>query len=191
MRLSTKQNGFTIVEILIVVVIIAILASLSVTVYAGVQTRATNSQILSAVSQWERILKSYKTIKGSLPLSDYNCLANATTDFPAGNGMSAGECMHGYAGSPTFSAVYSSALTSDLKGVLAGYLTLPSGKTPVVTGIIWATQTPISTQGFRYNNQAIEYCLLGKGTSCGKGTVGMVEQATDTLTFCSLDLNAA
>lgn len=39
-----KQSGFTIVELLIVIVVIGILAALVVTTYAGIQSKARNSK---------------------------------------------------------------------------------------------------------------------------------------------------
>lgn len=189
MHITDGQKGFTVVEILVVIVVIAVLATLSVTVYAGVQTRATNSQILQVVANWERVLKSYKAVKGAFPLSDYNCLANDATNFPAGNGLAAGECMHGYPGAPTFSAVYSNALTSDLRSVLTNYVSIPSGKTSTITGVNGGSATPVAAQGVRYANQDLEYYILGKSADCGRGTPA-VSSSTDTLTRCYIDLDA-
>lgn len=39
-RAFTKSSGFTIVELLIVIVVIAILATISVVAYTGIQSRA-------------------------------------------------------------------------------------------------------------------------------------------------------
>lgn len=186
MVITAKQSGFTIVELLIVVVIIGILASITAVAYNGVQARAQNSRILSAVTSWEKTLKLYKVQKGSLPSSDYNCLATASTDFPAGSVLAAGECMHGYPSSPTFSATYSSALTTDLKTILASVLTLPTGTLPAISGTV--NSTPIYAQGLRYSNLTIQYYVVGKGADCGKG-VAQAPQATDQLTFCTLDVN--
>jgi prepilin-type N-terminal cleavage/methylation domain-containing protein len=46
-----KQNGFTIVELLIVVVVIAILAAITIVSYNGIQNRAKESAAQSAASQ--------------------------------------------------------------------------------------------------------------------------------------------
>ena len=43
LMLRDRQTGFTIVELLIVIVVIAILATISVVAYTGVQVRARDS----------------------------------------------------------------------------------------------------------------------------------------------------
>ncbi|MFZ1249892.1 MAG: prepilin-type N-terminal cleavage/methylation domain-containing protein [Candidatus Microsaccharimonas sp.] len=48
---NTNKNGFTIVELLIVVVVIAILAAITIVAYNGIQSRANNSAAQSAASQ--------------------------------------------------------------------------------------------------------------------------------------------
>jgi len=48
---AQKQSGFTIVELLIVVVVIAILAAITIVAYNGIQNRAKNSAVQSATSQ--------------------------------------------------------------------------------------------------------------------------------------------
>ncbi|MEO5949364.1 MAG: prepilin-type N-terminal cleavage/methylation domain-containing protein, partial [Candidatus Saccharimonas sp.] len=109
MHFLHKTHGFTIVELLVVIVVIAVLAAVTVSAYNGMQARSINSQVLNSVENWEKILKMYKVLNGTYPLSDYNCLTSFSTDFPAGNGLAASECMHGYPYAPTFSAVYSNA----------------------------------------------------------------------------------
>lgn len=47
---SSTQRGFTIVELLIVIVVIAILASISIVAYAGIQDRARQSKVRSDIS---------------------------------------------------------------------------------------------------------------------------------------------
>jgi prepilin-type N-terminal cleavage/methylation domain-containing protein len=63
-----KRIGFTIVELLIVIVVIAILAALSVVAYNGVQARANDSRIVSNANRIEKAIKMYSADKGSFPV---------------------------------------------------------------------------------------------------------------------------
>lgn len=81
---SLKQSGFTIVELLIVIVIIGILAALVIVVYSGIQQRAENAKTISAVQAYKKALLQYATEKGSYPpgaVDGYACLGE---DNPAG-----------------------------------------------------------------------------------------------------------
>ncbi len=51
MLFRSRQKGFTIVELLIVIVVIAILAAITIVAYNGIQNRARDSQAQSIVSQ--------------------------------------------------------------------------------------------------------------------------------------------
>ena len=55
-----KQTGFTIVELLIVVVVIAILAAITIVAYTGIQTRARDSSRDVAVKSIRNALEMYK-----------------------------------------------------------------------------------------------------------------------------------
>ena len=76
MRKST--SGFTIVELLIVIVVIGILAAIVVVAYNGVQERARNTKTLSAVNSWAKAIKLYRADKGTFPASN-SCLGSTTT----------------------------------------------------------------------------------------------------------------
>lgn len=76
------SRGFTIVELLIVIVVIAILAAIAIVAYNGIQDRARNSKTLSLVDQWEKSIRMYQVTSNYLP-EDWTCLGNSVNDFPA------------------------------------------------------------------------------------------------------------
>jgi prepilin-type N-terminal cleavage/methylation domain-containing protein len=66
---AIKPRGFTIVELLIVIVVIAILAAITMVAYNGIQTRTENTKTAQAVSQYSRIIQMYATTYGVYPTS--------------------------------------------------------------------------------------------------------------------------
>jgi prepilin-type N-terminal cleavage/methylation domain-containing protein len=56
---SQNKNGFTIVELLIVIVVIGILAAITIVAYNGIQQRARISAATSAVAQTTKKLEAY------------------------------------------------------------------------------------------------------------------------------------
>lgn len=62
-----QQQGFTIVELLIVIVIIGILAAITVVSYRGIQNRANNASRLSEFNHWRTSFEIYKIQNGTYP----------------------------------------------------------------------------------------------------------------------------
>lgn len=62
-----KQYGFTIVELLIVIVVIAILAAIGIVAYNGIQRRANNAAIINAVSQTLKMIQAHTAQEGAYP----------------------------------------------------------------------------------------------------------------------------
>ncbi len=64
-----KSRGFTIVELLVVVIVIAALAAVSIATYSGIQQRTKNTSIINAVSTSLRMISLYVAQNGRYPFS--------------------------------------------------------------------------------------------------------------------------
>lgn len=62
-------RGFTIVELLIVIIVIAILAAISIVAYNGIQTRARDTQRSNDISVILKALENYRTINNVYPVA--------------------------------------------------------------------------------------------------------------------------
>lgn len=86
-------GGFTIVELMIVIVVIAILASISIVAYDGIQARAEDSKTKTAVSQLEKVMilwsgENGNVIRGgsgsSTPVGASGCTEGSSGWFASG-----------------------------------------------------------------------------------------------------------
>ena len=68
MNIQTKRGGFTIVELLIVIVVIAILAAISVVAYTGIQDRARYTEALSNLTSIDKAIGMYHAQHGNYPI---------------------------------------------------------------------------------------------------------------------------
>lgn len=76
-RSHRQKKGFTIVELLVVVVVIAILASIAIVSYSSIRKQAVASQAGAAASQYRRILTAYVNDNGQYPVD----LSNPSTNY--------------------------------------------------------------------------------------------------------------
>ncbi len=75
------QRGFTIVELLIVIVVIGILAAITIVAFNGVQQRARNTQTISAVKDYIKLYSAYAVDYDVYPGGGNYCLG---TTYPGG-----------------------------------------------------------------------------------------------------------
>lgn len=91
-RGAKQKTGFTIVELLIVIVVIGILAALVISTFSGAQQRAREARLQSAIKNAETQLKRYHAENGFYPKTadylyvDYNTnLARTDANCPYGS----------------------------------------------------------------------------------------------------------
>ena len=65
--MNKKAQAFTIVELLIVIVVIAILAAISIAAYTNIQNRANDSVAKSDMDNVGRFMELYRAEKGTYP----------------------------------------------------------------------------------------------------------------------------
>lgn len=172
MRKST--TGFTIVELLIVIVVIAILATISIVAYQGIQDRAEASKTVSAVQAYKKALQLYKVDKDSYPTVAF-CLGDQYDSFTSGGGAS---CRHSAA---PVSVTVGAAGRDELKPYLGGQLPMPSKKFLHLGSTEFAGGLYYSLVGYNYTLDgvpavAIEYYI--KGNSCPVGPVYTLSSGT-------------
>jgi len=148
---NIPSPGFTIVELLIVIVVIAILAAISLVAYRGIQERARASQVTAALTQAKTKLELYKADAGAYPttghLSDAGVSDTEAVSYQyASDGSTF--CITGTTGTTSYKITNT---TTPEQGGCAGhgqggveaitnYATNPHGVSP---GSSWSNQTPV------------------------------------------------
>lgn len=139
-------SGFTIVELLVVIVVIGIITSITVLSYNAAQKRTQNAERATQLQAWQSVFERYKAAKGELPLPTTSngtgyCLGG---NFPIGSGGVARCRDYLDGGSTSLLQSGNSALMSALQTVVPN---LPSGQNIPVGGTVgpyvyyWGTQS--------------------------------------------------
>lgn len=149
-KMRLRQKGFTIVELLIVIVVIGILAAITIVAFNGVQQRANNTKRIATVNQIMKLIDGYTVTYGVYPSTATRCV---TADNACTNN----------------SAIAATTDNSALMTELRKMGTVPNDLNPAVNG----------RYGMQYNFNAaatfngevypirLEYWLDGGGTNCG------------------------
>ena len=144
----------------LVIVVIAILASITVVAYSGVQTRSYASAAAASRNSYVKLLKLYRADKGRYPIVAVNgqtvCLGSAS-DYPAKNGFAANQCQYSDYSSGT--TTLDTAISAELKA----YGSLPAVNWPPATEVYAGT---LANQGA---TAYVWYFLPGKSTCSGDG----------------------
>lgn len=74
--MKRSRQGFTIVELLLVIAVIAILAAIVTVAYRGIQDRARNAKRETDLSNLQKIIETYKIQNGAYPQTTAQSPAN-------------------------------------------------------------------------------------------------------------------
>ena len=163
-----KQKGFTIVELLIVIVIIGILAAITIVAYNGIQQRSRDAQVISGVEVYRKALKSYEIVNSAYPTAT-GCLG---ASYPAD------QCWQGDSGNRVVSATLDANLASFM-----------SAKPTLATSLMSIGITNNIRAGALYvtSPSRIIYYLSGPSRPCViSGASGITEGGV--VTQCALTL---
>lgn len=169
MNHRSRQSGFTIVELLIVIVVIAILAAISVVAYNGIQRRANNSARINNANAAIKLINSYTAAFSSYPTTTANsCVGNG---FPVRQDLGYATCWGWDSTTPS----NRNATFNDTELTKIG--SLPNNTTaPVLTpywngvGPVWIYDPARTVDGIS-KPALILYFLEGSNQECSAGTI--------------------
>ncbi len=173
MNIRKKMTGFTIVELLIVIVVIAVLASVTVVSFNGIQQRAEQDRTEAIVVAYMKSLEMYYSEHGVYPIPAYPyariCLG-MVEDYPAGDGYAAGQCYKD-SGAPT---VFGSA-DNAINAQISKYSSILRSNAPLKPATLWWGGGTLTQRGigFTYLNEdwySIVYLIPGNQTCTNRGT---------------------
>ncbi len=169
-----EQNGFTIVELLIVIVVIAILATITLITFNGAQQRAQNTQTISAVTSWVKILRLYQAENGNMPTGIASCLGSQYPYGATGTDPSGFQCRQ----DTTTSGI---TVSQTFLNMMKPY----SSSNPQPSTVAVAVSSPVTWYRGAYYYPTlparIDFVLAGKGTQCPTigGLIFQVRQVFD------------
>jgi len=177
------NTGFTIVELLIVIVVIGILAAITIVAFNGIQQRAENNKTVSAVGQYAKAIKIYATndAGGLFPVAGYPCLGpHATPANRCANVIDSTNVCNG-AGGATTNASFDAAMRTVISSIPS-----PSSQSMNCNGRMYGGAWYNSSDG---STASITYYLKGNVACPDIGGLRQISRfQSDDTTACSTSI---
>lgn len=190
-----STSGFTIVELVIVIVVIGILASITIVAYNGVQGRAKNVQFLSAFDTYEKSLRQYKTFEGHYPYTtatpNTSAMAVCLGEYPKStNGISPNRCAKiDWGGETTQNYPVMESVNDNILTVINSLPTVPDTTTTIsADGISMTIRGIIYFPKKGAQEATLSYYVEGDQT-CGRGQKVTDNSAGVAYTACQVTVN--
>ena len=178
-----SRSGFTIVELLVVIVVIGILATVVAVIAVGVQDRARNAKLLSGIDSIEKGLRLYAVKNNRFPEpSDVpnvsstwaTCVQPTAGPWPEKDGLTSNQCFV----NGSFQMGYSTVVRDELVTTM--------GKIPDTSDITTTLSGTASSRGIVYqylfgpnpgagypNGYAYLIYFIKNDQTCGRGIKGV------------------
>ena len=116
LKSTAKERGFTIVELLIVIVVIAILAAITIVAYNGVQQKAKTTQAQTNAVQAQKVAEAFNADNSKYPAVTGDFRIGTTAKLPTSIILSVGPAGTPTAGTPP---LFASGLTTSMGTTLS------------------------------------------------------------------------
>ena len=167
----TKSPGFTIVEIIVVIVVIGIIAAITVTSYRGAQEQAESNKTINQAKMYIDGLLLWNADAGRPAVS--SCIAPSSL-ITGGVCPSAG----GWGTNVTYNAAFNQSL-AEYSGINTMLLGRYGSDSPA--GLMWFNAN------YYGDNRGVFYYAVGPNTNCGLPNVLSPNPAYDNLTLLGAD----
>jgi len=154
---ESKRHGFTIVELLIVIVVIAILAAITIVAYNGIQQRARDSIRADDLTTIKKVLLLYQAVNGGV---------QKTTTYGGGGGWNLSSSANWLTFlEPTYGKMPRDPVNTGTVGPMLGGLTYfyycylaGSGNLPATANVAIGYYSETGSQ-YVFQNFAVDQCL--------------------------------